>query len=228
MAHPSRGGVPTASEEHTGATSLPSGTAVPARARAEGTASSAAAQLPTQSSAGASPGGWGPRKPGEGGMESWIPGPLLRPHPLLPPATLAHPYSRPLTFSSELRGVLQPSKSSPPGMLPRSSGAKVVLALSDGVPGPQALRHQPFRIRRIICCRMPWRKELQEGAGESQGPKQVLPPSWVPAKVLSWKGATSCQTKARAPPLKPAARGTLGESWEVLRPIGIPAPESLT
>lgn len=99
-------------------------------------------------------------------MESWIPGPLPCPHHFLPPA----PHPLPLTFSSELRGGLQPSKGSLPRMPLRSSGAKVVLALSDGVLGPHAFKCHPLRIRRIICCRMPRRKELQEGAGESLGP----------------------------------------------------------
>lgn len=51
MARPSRGQVPTASEEPAGATSLQAGIAGPSLARAEGTAPAASAQLPTESSA---------------------------------------------------------------------------------------------------------------------------------------------------------------------------------
>lgn len=91
-AHPSWGRVPTASEGCAGATLPPSGTAEPERARAEGTAPAAAAPLPTGSSAEGCPGGRGPRRPGDGHVESWVPSPCL-PDPLLPPVPypLTHP-----------------------------------------------------------------------------------------------------------------------------------------
>lgn len=86
----------------------------------------------------------------------------------------------PLTFRSELWGVLQPSVASPPGTPARGSGAEVVLALPDGVPGPHTLKRHTPRMRLSICRCAPWKKELQGGAGESLGPS--LNPSQVAAK----------------------------------------------
>ena len=72
---PVLGGVLTASEACPGATLLRPGTAGPAPARAEDIAPAVADPLPTESSIGASPGGQGPWKPGEGGVGSWVPWP---------------------------------------------------------------------------------------------------------------------------------------------------------
>lgn len=88
MAHPPWGGIPTASEEHTGTTLLHPRTAEPTPARAEGTVPSAAAQIPTESSAGRFPRGRGSWKPGEGGKESWI----LRPCPVSTVSSHLPPY----------------------------------------------------------------------------------------------------------------------------------------
>ena len=69
---PVLGGVLTASEACPGATLLRPGTAGPAPARAEDIAPAVADPLPTESSIGASPGGQGPWKPGEGGVGSCL------------------------------------------------------------------------------------------------------------------------------------------------------------
>lgn len=168
------GGVPTASEGCSGAISLRPGTAGPAPARAEGTAPAAAAQLSTEISPEASPGERGPWKPGEGGVESFSqkflgcdkPWPF---HPL-PPTPGPPPHPRPLTFSSELWGELQPRQASPPRMPPSGTGAKVVLGR---VPGSCVLMRLPLRMWHSARCCTSWKKELQEGAGECRAPSPL-------------------------------------------------------
>lgn len=88
---PALGGVPTASEACSGATSLRPGTAGPAPARAEGIAPAVADPLPTESSTGASPGGRGPWKPGEGVVESWVPWLAIVSSPVLLPTLCPSP-----------------------------------------------------------------------------------------------------------------------------------------
>lgn len=76
--------------------------------------------------------------------------------------------------------MLQPSEASPAGTPSSGSGAEVVLALLDGVPGPHTLKRHTPRMCLSICRCAPWKKELQGGAGESLGPS--LTPSQVAAK----------------------------------------------
>lgn len=126
----------------------------------------------------------------------------------------------PLTFPSEL----QPSEASPPGTLPGGAGAEVVLALPDGLPASHTLKRHTLRVCLSACRCVPWKKELQEGAGECLGP------SLTPGTGLSWKGATTCQTHGYSStplPSKPAAHWDHGGSKTSV-PSRVPPPEILT
>lgn len=163
---PALGGVPTASEACSGATSLRPGTAGPAPARAEGIAPAVADPLPTERL------NWSISRRA-GALEAWgrscgVLGALAC-HRLLP-RTPPHPL--PLTLSRELlRCVLWPGG---------GSGAEAILVL----PGSCALRRQPLRMCRSARHCTPLKKELQEGAGECQG--HTSPVAGAAGKAQSW------------------------------------------
>lgn len=84
----------------------------------------------------------------------------------------------PLTFPSEL----EPSEASPPGTLPSGSGAEAVQALPDVWPECHTLQRHTLRVCLSSCRCVPWKKELQEGAGECLGPSLTPCLGWLPSR----------------------------------------------
>lgn len=138
----------------------------------------------------------------------------------------------PLTFPSEL----QPSEASPPGTLPSGSGAEAVQALPDVWPECHTLQHHTLRVCLSSCRCVPWKKELQEGAGECLGPSLTPCLGWLPSRDYfqpgPWdraelEGATTCQTpgyRSALRPSKPAAPWDRGGS-KTSMPSRLPPPE---
>lgn len=172
MAHPSWGGVPTASEGCADATLPRPGTAGPAPARAEGASPAAAAQLPTESSPGTPPGGRGPGKPGEGAVESWVPW-VLPPPPPSPPLP-----SPPLPFPA--LPTLSPS--------PAPGSCRV----SCSPAGPFLPGHRP----EPLGPRWSWRCPDPAPSGANPSGCDAAPAAARPRRRSYWRG----QVSAGAPP----------------------------
>lgn len=207
LAHAGR--VPTASGERAGTTWPHPGTAWRAPARAEGTAPSAAAQMPTESSARASPRGRAPSRPGKRDG-------VLHPRPCAaPPRPPACPY----------RPRPSPACPSPAAASLAVGGRPAGTPLPGGCPGAPGPRRSDPAPSGAPCsgCVEAAARPGRRCWGRSRG---VLRPSltlsrWAATGAPSRASASALLWKGQLPHTVLAAHGTAG-GRDAPVPLGVP------